>query len=62
VVLAISLSASSHEIRFQPPPPRGPTRRIGYWMRVGPSIRSLQLAPFWQPRGFQSGRLAFDAT
>src|SRR5512139_1498582 len=58
---AISLSASSQPIRFHWPAPRAPTRLSGYRSRVGPSIRSLQLAPFWQPRGFQSGTVELDA-
>ena len=40
------LLASSHDTRFQRPDPRGPTRRSGWSMRVGPVNRSEQVVPF----------------
>jgi hypothetical protein len=47
-------------IRLNCPEPRGPTFFMGWVTREGLSVRSLQLAPFWQPRGLKSGTLAFD--
>ena len=41
------------------PPPRGPTRRMGWVIRVGSYMRSEKQPPFWQPRGLKSGSLAF---
>jgi hypothetical protein len=56
-----SSNASSQEMRFQRPEPRGPRRRMGCERRAGPTIMSEKEAPFWQPRGLKSGTVSFDA-
>jgi hypothetical protein len=52
---AISVSASSHEMRSQRPSPRSPARRSGCRSRSAASCSRLQARPFWQSSGFMSG-------
>jgi hypothetical protein len=53
---AISVSASSQEMRFHLRSPRAPTRFNGYLRKSGCFTQEQYTAPFWQPRGFMSGK------
>src|SRR3990167_2367097 len=52
---AISVSASSQEMRFHLREPRSPTRFKGHLRWSGCFDQEQYTAPFWQPRGFMSG-------